>query len=103
MFKGDLRKEKVCIIGCGRSGTKYISKVMTKLGLTVPHEVARSDDMRLIDGLSSWYATVTLVNLAKAKAPLNRYSWKDLKKEDEILTQKIVHKAREYGYKIGRV
>ncbi len=43
---------RVLITGCGRSGTKYTSFLLRRLGLDVPHErVGR-------DGIASWYLAV---------------------------------------------
>jgi hypothetical protein len=47
------RSLRVLITGCGRSGTKYTSFALQRLGLDVPHErVGR-------DGISSWTMAIT--------------------------------------------
>jgi len=48
-------KPKIIIVGCGRSGTKYISKTLEEAGIHVGHEYSPPDS----DGLSSWYVTVS--------------------------------------------
>lgn len=42
----------VIIVGCGRSGTKYISKLFTKAGLDFGHEKVKSQ------GTANWYFTL---------------------------------------------
>lgn len=44
---------KILIIGCGRSGTKYIAQVCRRGGIRMGHERPWSG------GTASWYATVT--------------------------------------------
>ena len=41
---GEVRP-KVLITGCGRSGTSYMSSLMRKTGLDMPHEVMGRDGM----------------------------------------------------------
>jgi len=45
--------KKIVIIGCGKSGTKYIQKVLKRADIHIGHEYKSKD------GLSSWYATPT--------------------------------------------
>lgn len=45
--------KKILIIGCGRSGTKFISRLLTEIGLEMGHE------KMMRDGLSNWYFTPT--------------------------------------------
>ncbi len=47
-FRKDDHK-KVIVTGCGRSGTLYMSKVLTALGFDIGHEGF------MADGVSSWY------------------------------------------------
>lgn len=47
-FRKDDHK-KVIVTGCGRSGTLYMSKVLTALGFDIGHEGF------MADGISSWY------------------------------------------------
>ena len=42
---------KLLVIGCGRSGTRYISKLLIKCGVDVGHERTGKD------GVASWYMT----------------------------------------------
>lgn len=44
-------RKKCLIIGCGRSGTSYISKVLSELGLDLKHETSG------VDGSANWYRT----------------------------------------------
>lgn len=44
-----MKKRKIIVVGCGRSGTLYMSKVFEILGLDVGHEKLGKD------GISSWY------------------------------------------------
>lgn len=46
------RRRRLLVTGCGRSGTKYTSFVLRRLGLDVPHERLGAD------GLSSWCLAV---------------------------------------------
>ena len=42
------RRERILIVGCGRSGTKYIATLLTKMGLPIGHEYMRKY------GIASW-------------------------------------------------
>jgi hypothetical protein len=46
------KKRHLLIIGCARSGTTYITKVLKKCGYKIGHEIIRKD------GVSSWQMTV---------------------------------------------
>lgn len=45
------KRKKCVIIGCGRSGTSYISKVLSETGLDIQHETSG------VDGSANWYRT----------------------------------------------
>lgn len=47
------KKRKLLIVGCGRSGTKYISELLKKNGFDVGHEQDGTD------GIASWPMTIT--------------------------------------------
>lgn len=47
----DENVRKIVIVGCGRSGTRYIAKICRVGGLDVGHEIPRPK------GTASWYAT----------------------------------------------
>jgi len=44
-------KKKLLIVGCGRSGTKFVSSLLSQIGLQLGHEKVS------VDGLSNWYFT----------------------------------------------
>jgi hypothetical protein len=43
---------KILITGCGRSGTKYISRLLTQCGFDIKHEAKGKD------GIASWYMVI---------------------------------------------
>jgi hypothetical protein len=47
--------QTLAVIGCGRSGTTFVSSELTKCGLDVPHESRRGQH-----GIVSWYLTPTV-------------------------------------------
>lgn len=54
------KEHLLLIIGCGRSGTYYISQLLTKAGLKMSDENYR--DREEINGISSWWLTVDPTN-----------------------------------------
>lgn len=45
------KRPAIVVVGCGRSGTKYITKVFKRMGIHVGHEAGGPD------GVASWYIT----------------------------------------------
>jgi hypothetical protein len=49
-------KKRLLVTGCGRSGTKYIARILQRAGLDIGHETMGEH------GISSWYMTVNAVS-----------------------------------------
>ncbi len=58
--------KRLLIIGCGRSGTMFVSQLLQQLGFDVRHEEMGEH------GMSSWFATSE--NLTSKRPPLVRHS-----------------------------
>ena len=70
-------KKIVIVLGCGRSGTLYASKVFQALGYCVGHEVLQHD------GISSWYLVVDSI-------------WKDFLYEIKVKNK--IYENREFYF-----
>ena len=72
------RKKRVVIIGTGRSGTAYTSKLLRECGIDVGHESLGKD------GASSWYLTTDF-------EAFDGLDWADIGSEPFVVGQQIRH------------
>ena len=73
-----MQKKRVIIIGTGRSGTAYTSKLLRECGIDVGHEALGKD------GVSSWYLTTDF-------EAFDGLDWADIESEPVLVGQQIRH------------
>lgn len=72
------QKKRVVIIGTGRSGTSYTSKLLREIGIDVGHEALGKD------GMSSWYLTTDF-------EAFDGLDWTEIESEPYLVGQQIRH------------
>jgi hypothetical protein len=116
--------DKILITGCGRSGTKYISKVFRRLGVKLGHEVLYEDGIVstfsfLLDDLKTYSFILHQVrhplNVISSCQTLKQSTWdffdenKVIKKVDPLLLKcmnywlnynRMVLEVSNYTYKV---